>query len=129
MLAPRSIASRMASRALSRSAISVAGNGPGEHVHQRPRHLDADGADDDPLDPLFGLKDRLGLDGEHLPQESDHKGESADRSDERLADEDPAVEDLLDRLNGVGGHDGGPPVYSASDGTLEPKRGEGNPAC
>ncbi len=38
-------------------------------MHQRARHLDPDGADDDPLDPLFGLKDRLGLDCEHLPQE------------------------------------------------------------
>src|SRR5262249_9558511 len=62
-------------------------------------------------------------------RQGDQKGQGADRAGERLADEDPAVEDLLDGLDGVGGHDGGPPVCGASDGTLEPKRPEGNPAC
>src|SRR5215469_73188 len=108
---PRSTAWRMASSALSRSAISVAGNGPGEHVHQRPGHLDADGADDDPLDPLLGLENRLRLDGEHLPEEGDHEVQGTDRSNEGLADEDPPIENLLDRLNGVGWHDEGPPVW------------------
>ena len=49
--------------------MSAAGNGPGEDVHQGARHLNPDGADDDPLDPLLGLQDRLGLNGEHLPDE------------------------------------------------------------
>src|SRR5215813_8934313 len=102
--APRSRAWRMSSIAPSRSDMSAARNGTSEDVHQRARHFNPDGADDDPLDPLLGLQHGLRLDGEHLPQKRDHEGQGTYRSDERLTDEDPAVENLLYRLDGVSGH-------------------------
>ncbi|TMC13457.1 MAG: hypothetical protein E6J41_00420 [Chloroflexi bacterium] len=109
MLPPRSMARRIASRAWSTSPMSVTGNRPGQDVHQRARHLDAQGPDDDALDPLLGLEDGLGLDGKHLPEKCDYEGQGADGADQRLADEDPAGEHVLDGLNGVGRHGWRPP--------------------
>src|SRR5215467_1494538 len=114
-LPPRSTARRMASRAWSTSAMSVGWYRPGEDVHERAGHLDAQGPDHDPLDPLLGLEDRLGLDGEHLPEKGHDECQSADGADQRLADEDPAGEHLLDGLNGVRRHGERPPAWGVFD--------------
>src|ERR1700674_6067154 len=68
----------------------------GENADQRARHLDPDRADDDALDPLLRFKHRLGLDCGDLPQEGKNESQSADRADQRLADMDPGVDQVLD---------------------------------
>src|SRR5215467_4617563 len=111
-LPPRSMARRMASRAWSTSVMSVGGgHRPGEDVHERAGHLDAQGPDHDPLDPLPGLEHGLGLDGEHFPEKCHDEGQGANGADQRLADEDPAGEHVLDGLNGVRRHGERPPAW------------------
>src|SRR5215471_2979576 len=105
---PRSTARRMASRACSRSDTSVARHRTREHVHQRARHLDADRADHDALDPLLRLQHRLRLDSQHFPKKCNDERERADRADQRLTDDDPAGEDVLNGLD-LGRHGKRPP--------------------
>src|SRR5438477_4120590 len=68
----------------------------GEDSDQRARHLDADRADDDALDPLLSRERGLRLHGRDLPDEREDERESADGSDERLADVDPCVDQVDD---------------------------------
>src|SRR5438309_3071794 len=100
-------------RRVSRTSIStpgsVARHRAGEDLHKGARHLDADGPHDDPLDPLLRLEHGPGLGGDHLPQEGEDEGEGADGPDQRLAGEDPAVKDVLDRLDGLRCHVRRPP--------------------
>src|SRR5712692_2821829 len=73
---------------------------PRQDLDQGARHLDADGSDDDALDPLLGLGHRAGVDRGHLPEEGEHEGEGADRADQRLADAGPGLDQADDGLDG-----------------------------
>src|SRR5213082_4034789 len=53
-----------------------------EDVSEGGRHLDADGADDDPLDPELGLGHGGRLDRRHLPEEGENERQRADRPDQ-----------------------------------------------
>jgi hypothetical protein len=70
-----------------------------ENADKRAGDFDADGADDDALDPLLGRQRGLRFDRGDLPDEREDERERSDRTNERLPDVDPRAYEIGDRLN------------------------------